>query len=163
MKRVLIVGATFHLGRELCAEYQLRGWYVIALNHEVEDATSIAADQLITARFDDPASLDGVMAGVDLVVSCIGIKHQPDVRDDGEMDYQSHYNLLREAEQAGVERFIYARTLKALDHEQVLCALDLTPAEQFHGARNSKDQLEGGFVEPSATSIHKLKIEREKL
>ncbi len=30
MKRVFVSGATGYLGRYVCAEYQRRGWYVIA-------------------------------------------------------------------------------------------------------------------------------------
>jgi len=78
MRRVFIAGATGYLGRHLCAEYQRRGWYVIALVRKTTQAAPIGADQLIQAQATDPATLRGVMTGVDLVVSCLGITRQTD-------------------------------------------------------------------------------------
>ena len=78
MKRVFIAGATGYLGRYLCAEYQRRGWYVIALVRKTTLAAPISADQLIEAQATEPATLNGIMAGVDLVVSCLGITRQVD-------------------------------------------------------------------------------------
>ena len=65
MKRVFIAGATGYLGRFLCAEFQQRGWYVIALVRNSAQAKPIAADQLIEAQATDAASITGVMAGTD--------------------------------------------------------------------------------------------------
>ncbi|SEV87949.1 Uncharacterized conserved protein YbjT, contains NAD(P)-binding and DUF2867 domains [Cognatiyoonia koreensis] len=119
MKRVLIAGATGYLGRYLCAEYQRRGWYVIALVRKAVNAAPIAADQLVEAQATAPATLKGVMAGVDLVVSCIGITRQADGLDYWDVDYQANLNLLREAEGAGVERFAFIHVLRASDMAQV--------------------------------------------
>ncbi|MBT0958984.1 SDR family oxidoreductase [Alphaproteobacteria bacterium KMM 3653] len=113
MKRVFIAGATGYLGRYLCAEYQRRGWYVIALVRKTIHAAPIAADQLIEAQATEPASLKGVMTGVDLAVSCLGITRQTDGLGYWDVDYQANLNLLREAERASVGQFAYVHVLRA--------------------------------------------------
>lgn len=119
MKRVLIAGATGYLGRYLCAEYQRRGWYVIALVRKATQAAPIAADQLVEAQATDPATLKGVMAGSELVVSCLGITRQSDGLDYWDVDYQANLNLLREAERAGVGQFVYIHVLGATEMARV--------------------------------------------
>ena len=119
MKRVFIAGATGYLGRYLCAEYQRRGWYVIALVRKSREAAPIAADQLVEARATEPASLKGVMAGVDLVISSLGITRQADGLDYWDVDYRANLNLLREAEREGVARFAYVHVLRAKDMSHV--------------------------------------------
>ncbi len=113
MKRVFIAGATGYLGRFLCAEFQQRGWYVIALVRNSAQAKSIAADQLIEAQATDAASITGVMAGTDLVVSSLGITRQIDGLDYWDVDYRANLNLMREAERASVGRFAYIHVLRA--------------------------------------------------
>ncbi len=119
MKRVFIAGATGCLGRHLCAEYQQRGWYVIALVRKTARAAPIAADQLVEGRATDPVTLRGIMAGADLVVSCLGITRQTDRLGYWDVDYQANLNLLREAERAGVGQFGYIHVLRASDMAQV--------------------------------------------
>jgi len=119
MKRVLIAGATGYLGRYLCAEYQRRGWYVIALVRKTTHAAPIASDQLIEAQATQPVTLKGTMAGVDLVVSCLGITRQADGLGYWDVDHQANLNLLRAAEQADVKRFAFVHVLRAADMAQV--------------------------------------------
>lgn len=119
MRRVFIAGATGYLGRYLCAEYQQRGWYVIALVRKTKQAAPIAADQLVEAQATDPETLKGVMAGADLVVSCLGITRQTDGLGYWDVDYQANLNLLREAERTGVGQFGYIHVLRASDMAQV--------------------------------------------
>ena len=119
MKRVFIAGATGYLGRYLCAEFQRRGWYVIALVRKTTQAAPIAADQLIEAQATQPATLKGIMAGVDLVVSCLGITRQVDGFGYWDVDYQANLNLLHEAEQTGVARFAFVHVLNAARMKRV--------------------------------------------
>lgn len=119
MDRVFIAGATGYFGRHLCAEYQRRGWYVIALVGKVDQAGLIAADQLIEAEATDPVTLKGVMAGADLVVSCLGITRQTNRLDYWDVDYQANLNLLREAKRAGIGQFCYVHVLDAGERSHV--------------------------------------------
>lgn len=119
MKSVCVAGATGYLGRYLCAEYQRRGWHVTALVRDRHRAGHLAADVLVEAQATDPDSLKGVMAGMDLVVSSLGITRQADGLGYRDVDYQANINLLKEAEQSGVARFAYIHVLNADKTRQV--------------------------------------------
>ncbi|MEL6683198.1 MAG: NAD(P)H-binding protein [Pseudomonadota bacterium] len=90
MKRVFIARATGYLGRYLCAEFQARGWYVIALVRKARRTAPIAADQLVEAQATDPKSLKEVMTAVDLVVSSLGSTRQADGLGYWDVDYQAN-------------------------------------------------------------------------
>lgn len=113
MKTVLIAGATGYLGRHLCAEYERRGWYVVALVRNAARAGDLTADSLVEAQATVPETLSGIMSGVDLVVSALGITRQADGLGYMDVDYQANVNLLEEAERAGVPRFAYVHVLNA--------------------------------------------------
>lgn len=145
MERVFIAGATGYLGRHMCAEYQRRGWYVIALVREVAKAAPIAADQLVEAQATVPATLSGLMAGVDLVVSCLGITRQTDGLGYWEVDYQANLNLLREAEHAGVARFAYIHVLRADD----LGRVPMVAAKSAFVAELQRSELAATVIAPT--------------
>ena len=113
MKTVLIAGATGYLGRHLCAEYGRRGWYVVALVRDAARAGDLHADSLVEAQATEPETLRGIMSGVGLVVSALGITRQADGLGYMDVDYQANVNLLEEAERAGVARFAYVHVLNA--------------------------------------------------
>lgn len=163
MKRVLIVGATGNLERFLCAAYQRRGWYVIALVAPTPLAKPITADLLVEAQISDPVSIEGVMTGVDLVVSCLGIKLQADKPDDQNVDYQTSLNLLHEAERAGVEQFLHIHALGALDPAELPRVLNLDTYGVGYDPTNAKDRAEDRLAETPSASIHHLSIDRKTL
>jgi len=113
MKTVLIAGATGYLGRYLCAEYERRGWYVVALVRDAAKAGDLPAGARVEAQATRPETLRGIMAGVDLVVSALGITRQADGLGYMDVDFQANVNLLDEAERAGVGRFAYVHVLNA--------------------------------------------------
>lgn len=113
MQIVLIAGATGYLGRFLCAEYQRRGWHVTALVRDSTRAVGLVADTLVEAEATCSEQLTGIMEGVDLVVSALGITRQADGLGYRDVDYQANLNLLREAECANVARFAYVHVLNA--------------------------------------------------
>ena len=113
MPKVLIAGATGYLGRFLCAAYRGRGYHVTALVRDRARAGDLEADTLIEAEATRPKTLSGVMEGVDLVVSALGITRQADGLSYRDVDFGANLNLLREAERAGVGRFAYVHVLKA--------------------------------------------------
>lgn len=145
MKRVFIAGATGYLGRYLCAEYQRRGWYVIALVRKATQAAPIAADQLVVAQATRPETLKGTMAGADLVVSCLGITRKTDGLDYWDVDYQANINLLQEAERAGVARFAYIHVLRASDMADV----PMVAAKAAFAARLEGSALASTIIAPT--------------
>ncbi|MCR9152327.1 MAG: SDR family oxidoreductase [Rhodobacteraceae bacterium] len=109
---VLVAGATGYLGRYLCAEYARRGHHVTALVRDSARAEGLA-DVLVEAEATRPETLTGIMDGVDLVVSSLGITRQADGLGYRDVDYRANMNLLRAAEAAGVGRFAYVHVLNA--------------------------------------------------
>ncbi|WP_425049500.1 SDR family oxidoreductase [Psychromarinibacter sp. S121] len=109
---LLVAGATGYLGRFLCAEYARRGHHVTALVRDTARAEELA-DVLVEAEATRPETIRGIMDGVDLVVSSLGITRQADGLGYRDVDFQANLNLLREAETAGVKRFAYVHVLKA--------------------------------------------------
>mmetsp|Transcript_10114 Transcript_10114/g.19453 ORF Transcript_10114/g.19453 Transcript_10114/m.19453 type:complete len:290 (-) Transcript_10114:116-985(-) len=110
-KTVLIAGATGYLGRFLVEEYMERkGWDVVAL---VRDAKrSPKATKVVEVQVTKPESLTGIMDGVDIVVSAMGITRQRDGLTYQQVDYQANKNLLDEAIRAQVPHFCYIHVLK---------------------------------------------------
>ena len=160
MKRVLIIGASSPLGHCLCAEFQRQGWYVIALVRKTSRAKLLAADQLVEARFAEQDALSGVMTGVTLVVSCLGIKHEADAVDGWHIGYTTKLNLLKEAKRAAVEQFICVDQLHGLSKTQVMYALGLDAAEE---QQKQQDQFENTRAIIPTARINKFKPERNKL
>ncbi|PTV96531.1 uncharacterized protein YbjT (DUF2867 family) [Rhodobacter aestuarii] len=113
MPNVFIAGATGYLGRHLCAEYKRRGFHVTALVRNAKTAGNLDADRLVAAQATRPETLTGLMTGMDLVVSALGITRQKDGLNYRDVDYRANLNLLREAERAGVARFAYVHVLNA--------------------------------------------------
>jgi uncharacterized protein YbjT (DUF2867 family) len=110
--KVLVAGATGYLGRFLCAEYARRGHHVTALVRDTARAGGLA-DVLVEAEATRRESLRGIMDGVDLVVSSLGITRQADGLGYRDVDFLANLNLLHEAEAAGVGRFAYVHVLNA--------------------------------------------------
>lgn len=106
---VLIAGATGYLGRYLVQEYARRGWRVRALVRRTADLPA----EMIHAEATRPDTLHGTMAGVDLVVSALGITRQRDGLSYRDVDFQANANLLAEALIAQVPRFAYIHVLNA--------------------------------------------------
>ena len=113
MGRVMIAGATGYLGRFLCAEYQRRGWQVTALVRSSASGAKLCADTTVTAEATQPETLKGVMQGVDLVVSALGITRQTDGLSYWDVDFQANLNLLDAALESGVQHFGYVHVLNA--------------------------------------------------
>lgn len=119
MQTVLVAGATGYLGRHLCAEFSRRGYYVAALVRDAAKARHLTADSLIEAEATRPETLTGIMQGVDLVISALGITRQNDGLGYRDVDFQANLNLLQEAERAGVSRFAYVHVLNAERMQEV--------------------------------------------
>jgi uncharacterized protein YbjT (DUF2867 family) len=111
--RVLVAGATGHLGRALVAELGRRGHRTRALVRDAGRAP--AADEVAVAdAARDP--LGEALAGVDVVFSALGGTSRIDSgprRSFHELDTLPNLALLRAAERAGVGRFAYVSLLNA--------------------------------------------------
>jgi uncharacterized protein YbjT (DUF2867 family) len=113
MENILLAGATGYLGRYILRE--LKAWEIptIALaRHPVilghADPKTI---RVIKAEVTRPESIAGVCKGVDTVISTIGVTRLQDGFSYLDVDYQANLNLLREAQQSGVRKFVYVSVI----------------------------------------------------
>lgn len=117
-KRVLIAGATGYLGKYAVRAFKEKGYFVRVLSRSEErlfEPGPFTAPALTREDFDEvyigevtePASLDGMLDGIDYVFSSIGISRQRDGLTFEQVDYQCNKNLIDLAEKAGIKKFTY--------------------------------------------------------
>ena len=142
-KTVLIAGSTGYLGKFAARAFKQRGYRVRALTRSEErlgqpgpfTAPPVAefVDEVFVGEITKPDSLDGLMDGVDLVFSSIGISRQRDGLTFEQIDHQANRLLIELAKEASVEKFVYVslwgqdeiRHLEIVRaHEKVVAALE---------------------------------------
>ena len=104
---LLIAGAGGILGRELVRQSLARGDLVAALVLRQDELRGIEHPRLRILEADvmKPALLAGLCAGVEQVVSCIGITRLKGRLTHEDVDYRGNLHLLEEAQRAGVAKF----------------------------------------------------------
>jgi uncharacterized protein YbjT (DUF2867 family) len=115
MKKVIVAGASGYLGKYLIRELKKQGYETYALVRDTKKLEGIAVDRILQAEVTRPESLKGIFNHIDIVISTVGITRQKDGLTYMDVDYQANLNLLREAENAGVTKFIYVSALNG-DH-----------------------------------------------
>jgi uncharacterized protein YbjT (DUF2867 family) len=142
-KRVLIAGSTGYLGKFAVRAFKQRGYRVRALTRSEErlgrpgpfTAPSVedCVDEVFVGEITKPETLDGLMEGVDVVFSSIGISRQRDGLTFEQIDHQANRLLVMLAKQAGVEKFVYVSLWGQSEighleivraHEKVVAALE---------------------------------------
>lgn len=118
MMRVLVAGASGTLGRPLVEELLAQGHDVVALARHPQRLGELRARVAATHRADltRETSLRNVCDGVDVVISTVGLvgKSALTSRASHErVDHQGNLHLLREAQRAGVRRFVYVSAHRA--------------------------------------------------
>lgn len=118
MKKVLLAGATGHLGRHIFRVLKQQGYEVRVLARNLKKAQSLFPDpeELVLADATRPLELEGCCTGVDVVVSAVG--KNLSLRHTGsgsfhDINYVANLQLLQEAEKAGVKQFIYVSAFGA--------------------------------------------------
>lgn len=118
LPRVLVAGATGYLGKYVTQEFIRRGYWTRVLTRSVErleqsgpfTAPSISrddVDDVFVGEVTKPETLDGLMDGIDIVYSSVGISRQRDGLSFEQVDYQGNRNLIDLCERAGVKKFVY--------------------------------------------------------
>jgi len=114
-KRVLVAGASGYLGGFAVREFKSRGCIVRALVRSAGKSEKIREhiDELFFGEITDPESIRGACDNLDAVFSTVGITRQKDGLTYMDVDYQGNLNLLREAIEACVEKFVYVSVFNA--------------------------------------------------
>ncbi|MDG2273231.1 MAG: SDR family oxidoreductase [Halioglobus sp.] len=118
VKRVLIAGATGYLGKYVVQAFKDRGYWVRVLTRNKErlfepgpftapalQATDI--DDIFVGEVSKPDTLAGLMNGIDIVYSSVGISRQRDGLTFEQVDYQCNRNLIDLSLTSNVSRFVY--------------------------------------------------------
>lgn len=116
-KTVLVAGATGYLGKYAVRAFKQRGYRVRALTRDKErlakpgpftaPPVSEFVDEAFVGEVTKPGTLDGLMDGVDVVFSSIGISRQRDGLSFEEVDHLANRRLVELAKSAGAEKFVY--------------------------------------------------------
>lgn len=110
--RILLAGATGAVGRELLGLLRARGLFVRTLSQSAANAARVRglADEVVVADAAQPGAAAGALAGIDVVVSCLGASVALSLRGRrgyAAVDLAANTALLEAAKQAGAGRFVY--------------------------------------------------------
>ena len=113
MKKILLAGATGYLGSYIAEKlnqstYDLR---VIVRSPSKLAKRGIEVVDLFQAELTRPETIKGCCSGIDTVISTVGITRQKEGLTYLDVDYQANLNLLNEARESGVRKFIYVSVL----------------------------------------------------
>lgn len=149
LKRVLIAGSTGYLGKFAVIAFKQAGYEVRVLTRSKKRLkkpgpftapalTKKDYDEVFVGELTKPETLKGMMDGIDVVFSCVGISRQRDGLTFEQVDYECNKTLVELAETAGVKRFTYvsmqgAENIMQLEitkaHEKVVDLLKASPME----------------------------------
>ncbi|CAM2995852.1 SDR family oxidoreductase [Vibrio neptunius] len=146
--KVLVVGSTGYLGLYVVKQLQERGQDFVALARNTQKLLEIGVSesQIIEAEVTDQHQLKGICDRVDVVISCLGITRQKDGLKYEDIDYQANLNVLLEAENAGVEKFIYISAFNAAKYSSVRL---LSAKERFASRLLSSERLKPCVIRPN--------------
>ncbi len=142
-KRVLVAGATGYLGKFAVQAFKERGYRVRVLTRSEQRLSEVGpftapalskddVDEVFVGEITKPETLSGLMDGVDLVFSSVGISRQRDGLTFEQVDYQCNKNLIDLCQSSCVKRFVYVSMQGAENimqlaitqaHEKVVAAL----------------------------------------
>ena len=114
-----------YIARELLKRsYTVRA---MARNPEKLKQDNIETTELLQAEITRPDSIKDCCKNIDVVISTVGITKQKDGLTYMNVDYQANVNLLQEAKQNGVKKFIYISVLNGenLRHLKICDAKEL--------------------------------------
>jgi len=154
-KRVLIAGPTGYLGKYAVKAFKERGYWVRVLSRSKEKlfepgpftAPALSADDMddiFIGEISKPETLAGVMDGIDIVYSSVGISRQRDGLTFEQVDYQCNRNLIDLCRGSSVRRFVYV-SMQGAEH---IMHLAITRAHEKVVADLKQSGMEYRIVRP---------------
>jgi len=115
MKKVLVAGASGYLGKFVVQEFKKQGYWIRALARDVSKLEKISEyiHEKYVGEVTDKNSLSGICKNIDIVFSSIGITKQKDNLSFMDVDYQGNMNLLYQARETGIAKFIFISVFNA--------------------------------------------------
>jgi len=147
MDKILIAGATGYLGNYITQELKRQDYYtkVLVRNPDKFEQYGIQVEEIVQAEITDKSTLKNCCKGIDIVISSVGITKQKDGLTYMDVDYQANLNLLKEAKQSGVRKFIYVSVLNG----EKLTKLKICEAKEKFVAELKKSGLEYCIIRPN--------------
>lgn len=120
-RTLLLAGATGYLGRHIVKEMKKRKLSAKLIARRPEKLIHLESSrlELVKAEVTLPETLNGICEGIDTVISTVGITRQKDGLTYMDVDYKANLNLLREAQKAGVRKFIYISVINGDKHRDL--------------------------------------------
>jgi uncharacterized protein YbjT (DUF2867 family) len=154
---VLVAGATGYVGKFAVEAFKQRGYWVRALTRSEArlaqpgpfTAPGIGpddADEVFVGELTNPETLDGLMDGIDIVYSSVGISRQRDRLTFDEVDYGCNHELIELSTSADVEQFVYV-SMQGAD-EPDLAQLAITKAHEKVVDELRESELDHRIVRP---------------
>jgi uncharacterized protein YbjT (DUF2867 family) len=111
--KVLLAGGTGYLGNHILKQLSEQQVDTIAIIRKGKISTfkELPSIHLIEAEVTELKTLQGILKGVDVVISTIGITRLKDGLTYWDVDYQANKNLLNQALLEGVKKFVYVASL----------------------------------------------------
>jgi uncharacterized protein YbjT (DUF2867 family) len=147
LTNILVAGATGYLGKYITKELTDQGYYtkVLVRNPEKFKQYKIQVDGVIQAEVTDKSSIQDCCKNIDVVISSVGITKQKDGLSYIDVDYQANLNLLDEAKNSGVKKFIYVSVLNG----EKLKSLKICKAKEMFVEELRKSDLEYCIIRPN--------------
>lgn len=115
MNNILLAGGTGYLGKFVLYELLQNGYHtkvIVRRNKKFEqEFVNNSLIEIINAELTKTEAVIGCCKNIDTVISTVGITKQKDGLTYMDVDYQANLNLLEEAKQNGVKKFIYVSVL----------------------------------------------------
>lgn len=113
--KIVLAGAYGKLGSDILRELVDSGYDVVAadiIDREIKnlDKREYSYKKLDVTKAD---ALTGLCDGADAVITTVGLTSTSAILTNYDIDYQGNLNLLNEAKQAGVKKFVYISVIKA--------------------------------------------------
>jgi uncharacterized protein YbjT (DUF2867 family) len=108
-QRVLVAGATGYLGKFIVKELKSQGYWIRVLSRDKQKIEPVKqyVDEVILGEAAKPQTINGLCKNIDIVVSSLGITKQKDGLTYMNVDYQANRNVLDEALNDNVKKFMY--------------------------------------------------------
>ena len=147
MRKILLAGATGYLGSYIARELikdsgDLR---VIVRSPDKLHKRNLEVADIFRAEVTQPDSITGCCEGIDTVISTVGITGQKDGLTYMDVDYQANLNLLKEAQESGVRKFVYVSVLNG----EKLRHLKICDAKERFVEQLKKSSLEYCVIRPN--------------
>jgi len=147
MQRVLLAGATGYLGGYILSELLNRQFDVRVVVRSPSKLNPEEADKIEVLEGDltEPESIKDCCEDIDCVITTVGITEPKDGLKYMDVDYQGNKNLLDEALDSGVEKFIYTSVLNGRE----LTELDVCEAKELFVDELKRSRLDHCVIRPN--------------